>query len=101
MLNGANRDQLATQVTNQLKARGFRTGTPSTAPTTIPGVGQIQFGTAGKAGATLLSFYVPGATIVAQKRADAGLTLVLGTGYKALAAPATVARSVAAAKKPC
>ena len=28
VLNGANRDQLATQVSTQLKARGFRTGTP-------------------------------------------------------------------------
>src|SRR3954447_2708011 len=59
VLNGANRDQLATQVTTQLKSRGFRTGTPSNAPATISGIAEIQFSNAGRAGATLLSYYVP------------------------------------------
>jgi hypothetical protein len=101
VLNGAGRDQLASQVSAQLKARGFTTGVPGDAPAPLTGVGQIQFGRAGKAGATLLSFYVPGAKLVAANRADAGLTLVLGSGYRALAAQATVNGDVAQAKKSC
>ncbi len=101
VLNGAGRDQLATQVSTQLKSRGFVVGKPDTAPSTLTGTGQIQFGTTGRAAATLLSYYLPGATMVAQTRGDAALTLVLGTGYKALASPAVVTKSVANAKKPC
>lgn len=101
VINGAGRDQLATQVSTQLKSRGFAVGKPDTAASTLPGTGQIQFGTAGKAGATLLSYYLPGATMVAQNRGDAAITLLLGTGYKALASQTIVTRSVTSAKKPC
>jgi hypothetical protein len=101
VLNGASRDQLATQVSTQLKSRGFLVGKPDTAPSTVSGTGQIQFGTAGRAAATLLSYYLPGATMVAQNRSDAIITLVLGTGFKTLASQAVVTKSVAKAKKPC
>jgi hypothetical protein len=101
VLNGAGRDQLASQVTALLKARGFRVGAPGDAPSHLSGVGQIQFGTAGKPGATLLSYYVPGASMVAEGRADAAITLVVGTGYHALATQAAVTKSIAGAKKPC
>jgi hypothetical protein len=101
VLNGAGRDQLATQVTGLLKARGFRVGTPGDAPSHLTGIGQIQFGVAGKSGATLLSYYLPGAAMVAERRADSAITLVVGTGYHALAAPAAVTKSIAGAKKPC
>jgi LytR cell envelope-related transcriptional attenuator len=101
VLNGANREQLATQVTAQLKARGFRTGTPDNAPSTLSGTAEIQFSTASRAGATLLSYYVPGARLVAGNSTGSTITLVLGTGYKALAAQATVNQAVAKASKPC
>jgi hypothetical protein len=101
VLNGANRDQLATQVTAQLKARGFRTGTPSNAPSILSGTAEIQFSTAGRAGATLLSYYIPGARLVAGSPAGSSVTLVLGTGFKGLAAQATVNKAVASASKPC
>jgi hypothetical protein len=101
VLNGANRDQLASQVTAQLKARGFRTGTPSNAPGIIPGTGQIEFGGAGRAGATLLSYYVPGARLVAGNVSGSSVTLVLGTEFRSLAAQATVNKAVAKADKPC
>lgn len=100
VLNGAGRDNLASQVSAQLKTRGFTMGTPNNA-TALTGVGEIQFGTAGKAGATLLSYYLPGAKMVAEKRSDAALVLVLGSGFQALAAPTTVTQAVAKAEKPC
>jgi hypothetical protein len=101
VLNGANRNQLATQVTGQLKARGFRTGTPADAPSTLSGTAEIQFSTASRASATLLSYYVPGARLVAQNTGGSSVTLVLGTDFKALAAQATVNKALANAKKPC
>lgn len=101
VLNGANRNQLASQVTAQLRARGFRTGTPDNAPSSLPGTAEIQFSTANRAGATLLSYYIPGARLVARNTAGSSITLVLGTGYKALAPQATVNQAVAKADKPC
>ncbi|HET6209912.1 MAG TPA: LytR C-terminal domain-containing protein [Jatrophihabitans sp.] len=101
VLNGTNRYQLATQVSTLLKARGFKTGIPNDAPSPLTGIGQIQYGKAGKAGATLLSYYVPGAALVAETRSDAALTLVIGAAYHALATPAAVTRSLAGATKPC
>ncbi|MEO6702229.1 MAG: LytR C-terminal domain-containing protein [Jatrophihabitantaceae bacterium] len=100
VLNGAGRDQLASQVSALLKARGFKTGTPNDAAA-LTGVGQIQFGTLGKAGATLVSFHLPGATMVSEMRSDAGVTVVLGSGYKGLASTAAAAKAVAQATKPC
>jgi hypothetical protein len=100
VLNGTGRDLLATRVTNQLKSRGFRTGTPgSTSP--LAGVGQIRYGTASRAGATLLGYHVPGAKLTPTKRADASITLVLGSSFHALAPADTVKRAVAGASKPC
>ncbi|HEU5268953.1 MAG TPA: LytR C-terminal domain-containing protein [Jatrophihabitans sp.] len=101
VLNGANRNQLATQVTAQLKARGFRTGKPDDAPSPMSGTAEIQFSTASRAAATLLSYYVPGARLVASSPAGSPLTLVLGTGFHALAPQAAVKQSVASAGKPC
>ncbi|MDQ1738906.1 MAG: hypothetical protein QOE53_558, partial [Pseudonocardiales bacterium] len=53
VLNGAGRDLLATKVSGQLKSRGFTMGTPGTT-TALTGVGEIRYGAAGRAGATLL-----------------------------------------------
>lgn len=100
VLNGAGRDLLATQVSAQLKSRGFATGTPNDAAP-FAGVAQIQFGTTGKPGATLLSYYLPGAQLLAQPRTDSAITVVLGARFKALATPAAVNKALASAKKPC
>lgn len=100
VLNGAGRDQLATKVTGQLKSRGFTVGTPGTTGA-LGGVAEIRYGTAGRAGATLLSYYLTGAKLVPASRRDAKIEVVLGSGFRALAAPQTVSRAVASAKKPC
>jgi hypothetical protein len=101
VLNGSGRDQLATKVTGQLKDRGFKTGTPATAPTPLSGVADIRYGTSGRAGATLLGYHLPGAKLTAMNRPDARITLVLGSGFRSLAPADTVSRAVTAAGKPC
>ncbi len=100
VLNGAGREQLASTVSTQLKGRGFSTGTPGNAPA-LSGVAEIRFGTAGRAGATLLSYYLPGAKLASASRRDAKVEVVLGSGFRALASPATVSRAVANASKSC
>jgi hypothetical protein len=101
VLNGSNRYHLATEVTTLLKARGFKTGTANDAPSQLSGIGQIQYGKAGKNNAALLGYYLPGAALVAESRSDAAVTLVLGAAYHALATPAAVTKSLASASKPC
>jgi hypothetical protein len=100
VLNGAGREQLAGKVSAQLKSRGFTTGTPGNAPAQT-GVAEIRYGTPGRAGATLLSFYLPGAKLAAGSRRDAKIEVVLGSGFQSLASAATVSRSVASASKSC
>jgi hypothetical protein len=101
VFNGSGRDQLAAKVTGQLKSRGFKTGTPLTAPTPLSGVGEIRYGTAGRAGATLLGYHVPGAKLAPTNRPDAKINLVLGSGFRSLSPAGTVSRVVAAAGKHC
>jgi hypothetical protein len=100
VLNGAGRDQLATRTSNQLKSRGFKVGTPGTT-SALSGVAEIRYGTTGKPAATLLSYYLPGAKLVAASRRDAKLELVLGSGFTSLASDASVKQAVAKARKPC
>jgi len=94
VLNGADRDGLAGQVTSQFKARGFRTGTPDNAPAVISGVGQIKYGSSTRSAATLVGYYLPGAKLVSGGSGST-VTVVLGTGFHALASQATVDRAVA------
>jgi hypothetical protein len=101
VLNGAGREGLAGQVSSQLKTRGFQTGTPGNAPATVTGVGQIQYGSTERAGATLLSYYVPGAKLVAGGAPATAVQLVLGTGFQALAPQASVTKALAKATKSC
>jgi hypothetical protein len=100
VLNGSGRDGLAGQVSNQLKARGFATSKPDNG-TLLPGVAEIRYGTAGRAGATLLAYYLPGAKLVSVTRPDARVDITLGKAFTALANPAAVNKAIAAAKKPC
>ena len=101
VLNGAGRDLLATQVSGQLKSRGFKVGAPGDAPSPSTGTAEIEYGKSGKAAATLLAFYLPGSKIVSTNRSDATLNLILGSSYRSLASPTTVSQAIARAKKPC
>lgn len=101
VLNGTNRDHLAATVTTQLKARGFATVAPTDAGTSLTGVAEIRYGSAGKSGATLLHYTLPAGKLVAANRSDARIDLVLGNAYTALAPAGAVNLAVAAAKKGC
>jgi hypothetical protein len=101
VLNAAQRDGLAASVRDQLKARGFTVSGIGTAPSPLGGIAEVRYGPTGKNGATLLSFYFPGAKMVPAGRSDAGVDLVLGKAFTAVAAPATVNKAVATARKPC
>jgi hypothetical protein len=105
--NGAQRDGLASAVTAQLKARGFTTTAADTVTvqselaTLGSEVAEIRFGAAGKAGATLLSYYLPGSKLVVISRSGASVDVVLGKSFKSLATPGSVAAAEAKVKKPC
>jgi hypothetical protein len=67
----------------------------------VTGVAEIRFGTKGKSGATLLSYYLPGAKLVNITRADAAVDVVLGQAFKSVATPAAVKAAETKAAKPC
>lgn len=99
--NGAGRDQLATKVTNELKSRGFKVGQPGDAGSPLAGTAEIRYGAVGEPGATLLSYYLPGAKLVTIKRSDKNLDLILGSSFDSLASSTTVSKAVAKATKAC
>jgi hypothetical protein len=105
--NGALRDGLAGVVQGQLKARGFATTGADTVTvqselsTLSKEVAEIRFGSSGKAGATLLSYYVPGSKLVLISRSDASVDVVLGKSFRSLATPQAVTAAEAKVKKPC
>lgn len=95
VLNAANRTGLAATVEAQLKSRGFATaGVGNDTP--FGGIAEIRYGAAGKPGAQLLSYYVPGAKLMVVKRSSAMVDVVLGTAFKSLASNNV---ALAAAKK--
>ncbi len=101
VLNSTQRAGLAAGVAQTLTQDGFKSaGAPTNDKKTPPvaGVAEIRSGPAGKAGATLLSYYVPGATLVTDQRTDASVDVALGATFTALAPPATVVKALAAAK---
>jgi len=100
VLNGTRRDQLATKVSDQLKSRGFATGTPGNT-TPLTGIGEIRYGAAGRAGATLLSYQLPGAKLKPATRTGARIELVLGAAFRSLAPADAATRAAAGASKPC
>jgi hypothetical protein len=99
VLNSTDRNGLAGKVVTQLKKDGFTipenaSNDPSGKP--IAGVAEIRYGAAGADGATLLSYYVPGATLVSTDSVDDTVVLSLGLKYKALTPPKDVTAKLAA-----
>jgi hypothetical protein len=63
----------------------------------IKGVAQIRYGPSSKDGATLLSYYFPGATLIPTASSSSTVLLSLGNAYQAVATPAAVALAMQAA----
>jgi hypothetical protein len=77
---------LAKTVADQLATRGFRIKEVSNDPqrTLQLGTAIIRYGEEGDLAATLLKGHIPGAQLVKDSRAGAGVDLVLGNAYTAL-----------------
>lgn len=96
VLNSTQRNGIAGAAKGLLQKRGF-TVTNATDDAKIygghgliPGVAEIRYGPAGRAAATLLRFYLPGATLKTLSTTSPIVTVALGQKYKQLAPAATV-----------
>jgi len=91
--NSTNRAGLAGSVAKLLRTQGFKVVDVANDPLgrSISGVGEIRYGPAGKAGATLVGARLSGAKVVLDSRTDATVDLVLGKTFKALTVPPKVA----------
>jgi hypothetical protein len=89
--NASKRNGLARKVAGEMKDRGFVVGSIANDPLrrTVTTTAEVRYGTKGKAGAQLVSSEVPGSKLVADKRKDASVDLVLGSTYVDLTATAT------------
>ncbi len=100
VLNSTTRQGLAASVGQALTGLGFKVTAVAndlTSRAPVTGVAEVRYGPAGKAAATLVSYYVPGATLVADTRTGASVDLALGAKYVALATAADVAKALVAA----
>jgi hypothetical protein len=100
VLNSTNRSGLAHSASSALTHLGFASagyGNDQTSRAPVTGVAEIRFGPSGQAAATLLSFYVPGATLVPITRTTSIIDLALGAKYQTLATRPAAASAMAAA----
>jgi hypothetical protein len=89
VFNSTQRAGLAGSVATQLRARKFTVlETGNDTNKVVTSSAEIRYGAAGAGGAQLLRSYVDGATLVLDTRTDKSVDLVLGLGYRQLAAPA-------------
>jgi hypothetical protein len=102
VFNSTTRAGLAASTAKDVKARGFVVAqiTNDPAKKKIDGPAEVRFGPNGKAGAELVVKLVDGATPTQDTRADATVDLVIGNGFKTLAAAPTPTTSAPVAN-PC
>jgi hypothetical protein len=100
VLNSTSRNGLAKGVKTLLTKDGFKVAEATNDKTSygghgvLPGIGEIRFGPSARAAATLLSYYVPGATLVPTDSSATSVILSLGAKYKALAPAASVSTAL-------
>jgi hypothetical protein len=87
-------------VLGQFKARGVVPVGRANAPAPIAGVAEVHYGHVGLPGATVVSYYLPGSVLVADRRADAVIDVVVGRAYRRLATQAQVT-AARTARRPC
>ncbi len=87
--NATGRNGLAGDTAKLVKDRGFVIGTVANDPLrkAVAGPAEVRFGKNGEASSKVVLALVEGATPVSDARADASVDLVLGSAFKALAAP--------------
>ncbi|MGH8963497.1 MAG: LytR C-terminal domain-containing protein [Jatrophihabitantaceae bacterium] len=62
----------------------------------LPGVGEIRYGPTATDGAKLLTYYLPGAKLVATKSTDSTVVVSLGLKYKTVTTSANVTKALKA-----
>ena len=95
--NATNRAGLARRTSDELKGRGFVIAKVANDPLgkSLTNVAEIRYGASGLAGAQLLRFYIPGATLVQDARADATVDVVLGLKFTSVAPQKAVTAALA------
>lgn len=90
--NSTDRAGLAATTAEELQARGFIIGTIDNDPLerAVSATAEIRHGPAGESAATLMTYYIPGAVLVNDGRADATIDTALGQAFTAVAAQAAV-----------
>ncbi|MEI8058207.1 MAG: LytR C-terminal domain-containing protein [Actinomycetes bacterium] len=85
--NGTSRAGLARDTATELKARGFTISQTANDPLgkSVKGIAEIRYGQDGKDNATLMRYYLPGATLVPDERSGSTIDVVLGAKFKAVA----------------
>lgn len=86
VLNSTPRQGLAHQVATALRLRGFRVGHVGNTTPPVAGTAVVDYGPSLQGAARTVAEQVPGATVTALARP--GVTLVLGSAFQRLAAPA-------------
>jgi ActR/RegA family two-component response regulator len=97
ILNSTDRLHLARSAATAMSRRGFHvTGYGNDDPNVVvTGVAEIRYGSKGAQGATLVSFYLPGATLVPTQRPDSQIVVSLGTKYTSVATTAQAQKAMA------
>lgn len=102
VLNATKRNGIASKVRTTLVSDGFKV--PDQAindrkhVNKIPGVAEIRYGPKGKAAATLVRYYFPGAKMVPSTSKTADVVISLGKKYRRVATESAVERALSADK---
>jgi LytR cell envelope-related transcriptional attenuator len=103
VLNATNRAGIAGKARSALLTDGFKVpasaGNDVKYRNKIPGIAQIRYGPTGKQAASVVLYYLPGASLVATTSTNAGVVVSLGTKYRAVATPAAVQLALKRDKK--
>jgi hypothetical protein len=85
VLNSTNRNNLARNVATTFGHLGFHVTGFDNDPNPVTGVAEIRYGSKGAASATLVSFYLPGAKLVAKQSSDSEVEVSLGAKFQSVA----------------
>ena len=96
VLNATNRTGIGGRARESLVADGFQIPRKAANDTAkVPGVAEIRYGPAGTNAAKVLSYYLPGAKLVATQSRTATVVVSLGNRYTRVATPAAVQAAMA------
>jgi hypothetical protein len=93
VLNATKRNGIAAKARTTLVSDGFnipRAAANDRPKAKVPGIAQIRFGPKARKGATVLHYYLPGATLVPTANKTATVVVSLGAKYRGIASPSAV-----------